>query len=147
MTTQKSTTTLHQSGNTRPSSGGIETPIFSKTYDLLLWLSPQALKFPRNQRFAACATLLHLSQEFHKRLLQAQRSSAPAKALLYADVTLAQLRLHWRLAHGWQLVSDGTFEHGVRLMDEVGRLLGAWLKNARAAAQRTNPAHSSDSSA
>ncbi len=45
--------------------------------------------------------------------------------LLHADVALAALRAHWRLAHGWALVSDGQFEHGAKLMDEVGRLLGA----------------------
>ncbi|NJM43719.1 MAG: four helix bundle protein [Brachymonas sp.] len=76
------------------------------------------------------------SQELLKRLLQAQRSSAPLKYLLHADVALAEMRMHWRLAHGWHLVSDGSFEHGALLMAEVGRLLGAWIKNSRAAALR-----------
>jgi hypothetical protein len=48
------------------------------------------------------------------------------------------MRLNWRLAHDWQLVSPGQFEHGARLMDEVGRLLGAWLKAAKANAQRSS---------
>ena len=69
-------------------------------------------------------------------LLEAERAQAPLARLLHADVALAQLRMHWRLAHGWTLVSDGQFEHGARLMDEVGRLLGAWLKSARAASTR-----------
>jgi hypothetical protein len=43
--------------------------------------------------------------------------------LLHAAVALAQLRLNWRLAQDWQLVSPGQFEHGAKLMDEVGRLL------------------------
>lgn len=45
-----------------------------------------------------------------------------------ADVALAQLRMHWRLALDWQFITQRQFEHGVRLMDEVGRLLGAWIK-------------------
>ena len=78
-----------------------------------------------------------------------QRSSAPLKYLLHADVALAELRMHWRLAYGWNLISDGSFEHGMRLMEEVGRLLGAWLKNSRAsalcAAQNSSQAHVSSS--
>lgn len=35
------------------------------------------------------------------------------------------------MAQDWPLISPGQFEHGVRLMEEVGRLLGAWLKTAR----------------
>jgi hypothetical protein len=46
-------------------------------------------------------------------------------------VALAQLRTQLRLAHDWQLITGAQFEHGARLMDEIGRLLGAWLKTAR----------------
>ena len=28
-----------------------QSPIFTKTYDLLRWLIPQTVKFPRQQRF------------------------------------------------------------------------------------------------
>jgi hypothetical protein len=48
----------------------------------------------------------------------------------HSDV--AQLRLNWQLAFEWQLITEKQFEHGEKLMDEVGKLLGAWLKNARA---------------
>jgi hypothetical protein len=54
--------------------------------------------------------------------------------LLHADLALAQLRSNRRLAQDWQLVSPGQFEHGARLMDEVGRLLGAWLARCAGAA-------------
>ena len=46
---------------------------------------------------------------------------------------LAQLRLNWRLALDWHLITERQFEHGAKLMDEVGKLLGAWLKAARSA--------------
>lgn len=67
-------------------------------------------------------------------------------ALTAADATLTQLKFNWRLAQDWQLITPGQFEHGIRLMEEVGRLLGAWLKaqraqpSASAAAARATPA-------
>ena len=84
----------------------------------------------------AAAALQGSANTLLQRLLEAQRAQAPLARLLHADMALAQMRMYWRLAHGWALVSDGQFEHGARLMDEVGRLLGAWLKSARAASTR-----------
>ena len=111
-----------------PGSAPIETPVFSKTYDLLRWLVPATLNFPRAQRFVAAVALQEGAQALLRQLLQAQRSAQPLGALLNADVSLAQLKMNWRLAHDWQLIGPGPFEHGMRLMEEVGRLLGAWLK-------------------
>jgi hypothetical protein len=73
---------------------------------------------------------------------QTRRSAQPIGARLNADVALAQFKMNWRLAHDWQLIGPGPFEHGMRLMEEVGRLLGAWLKQTRAnaAAARASPA-------
>ncbi len=117
-------------------SSNATSPLFTKTYDLLHWLVPATLKFPRQQRFVGAVALQQGCQTLLLRLLEAQRSERPNMRLLHADVALAQLRLNWRLAHDWHLVSPGQFEHGAKLMDEVGRLLGAWLKNARAASPR-----------
>jgi hypothetical protein len=99
---------------------------------------PITLKLPYQLRFVGASALQECGQTQLLRLLETQRSERPLKRLLYADVALAQLRLNWRLAHDWQLVSPGQFEHGARLMDEVGRLLGAWLKAAKANAQRSS---------
>ena len=51
-----------------------------------------------------------------------------AQALLRADVDLETLRLEWRLAHELRCVSTSQYKHGARLIDEVGKLLGAWRK-------------------
>ena len=137
----KPPTQSHQRTLAAPGRAPIETPVFSKTYDLLRWLVPATLNFPRSQRFVAAATLQEGAQAFLRQLMHAQRSTQPLGPLTTADATLAQLKFNWRLAQDWQLITPGQFEHGVRLMEEVGRLLGAWLKTARAsAAARAAPA-------
>jgi predicted transcriptional regulator len=99
---------------------------------------PITLKLPYQQRFVGAAALQKCGQTLRLRLLETQRSERLLKRHLHADVTLAQLRLNWRQPHDWQLISLSQFEHAARLMDEVGRLLGAWLKAAKANAQRAN---------
>lgn len=112
------------------------SPAISKTYDLLKWLIPLTLKLPRQQRFVIAAAIQQGTQTLMQRLLEAQRASTPTGRLMHADVALAQLRMQFRLAHDWSLITEGQFEHGAKLMDEIGRLLGTWLKAAKAGAIR-----------
>jgi hypothetical protein len=41
------------------------------------------------------------------------------------------LRLYLRLAHHWQWLSPGQYQHASRLVAEVGKLLGGWQKATR----------------
>ncbi len=48
-----------------------ESPIFARTHDLLLWLIPQTLKFPRSQRFVLAKRVQDTALDFHEHLLEA----------------------------------------------------------------------------
>ena len=86
--------------------------------------------FPKAQRFLLASRLMDTAFACHAELIRARKvtDAARAQALLRADVELETLRLQWRLAHELSCISTGQYEHGARLMDEVGRLLGAWRK-------------------
>lgn len=105
-----------------------ESPIFTRTYDLLRWLIPLTIKFPRQQRFVLAGAVQQTALRFQERLIEAGRGPAPASLLRSADTELAKLRLYLRLCRDLKLVSKGQYEHGARMMSEIGRLLGGWLK-------------------
>lgn len=105
-----------------------ESPIFVRIYDLLRWLIPVTIKFPREQRFVLAQALQRTALDLQEQLVEAAYSGRPAPLLQRADITLAKLRLHLRLCHDLKLLSKGQFSHAVRMVDEVGRLLGGWLK-------------------
>lgn len=107
-----------------------ETPLFARYHDLMAWLTPCVEKFPRSQRFLLASRLMDTAFACHGELIRARKVTGQARvqALLQADVALETLRLQWRLAHESRCVSTAQYEHGARLMDEVGRLLGAWRK-------------------
>lgn len=108
-----------------------ESPIFARTHDLLLWLIPQTLKFPRSQRFVLAKRVLDAALDFQEHLLEAGLGKGPTRAerLAQADVALAKLRFYLRLCHELQLLSLGQYEHVIRMVTEVGRLLGGWRKS------------------
>jgi hypothetical protein len=111
------------------------SPIFVKTYDLLAWLIPITMQFPKSQRFVLAKRLQDSLLDMHESLIAAGKSQGHNRQrhLLQADIRLEHLRLHWRLCHTLGLVQSQRYEHGVRLLDEVGRLLGGWRSRKREA--------------
>lgn len=108
-----------------------DSPIFVKTYDLLKWLVPCTLRFPREHRFMLASRIQTNGYELQRALLVAVKAGNPreeAEALRRADVELAELRLNLRLANDLELLEARGYEHACRLTDEVGRLLGGWQK-------------------
>jgi hypothetical protein len=107
-----------------------ETPLFAKYFDLLAWLAPCVEKFPKSQRFMLANRLLGSAFAAHAELVLARKVTGEerAQALLRADVILETLRLQWRLAHELHCISTNQYEHGSRLINEVGKLLGAWRR-------------------
>lgn len=108
-----------------------ESPIFSRTYDLLLWVIPQALKFPRAHRFGLGERLVSRALDFQETLVAASLHPGQERRHLLetADTQLAQLRQVLRLCKDLQLLSVGQYEHVASLLVEIGRLLGGWKKS------------------
>ena len=71
-----------------------ESPIFSRTYDLLLWVIPQAQNFPRKHRFGLGERLVRRALDFQETLIAAGLSvnGEWLDLLKKADIQLAQLR-------------------------------------------------------
>lgn len=106
-----------------------QSPIFTKTYDFLLWLIPLTLKFPKSQRFLLAERLSKMALDFYDLILEAVQEPAqqPIK-LAMADKLLTKIRLYVRLSYDLHCINDHQFEHAARLTDEIGRLLGGWQK-------------------
>jgi hypothetical protein len=114
-------------------AGGLlsrETPLFAKTYDLLVYLLPASEKFPRSWRVVLGRRLQEVGLGFLDLLLTARKcSTAERPALLrQADVELDRLRYTVRLCHEIGLLSQKQYRHASGLLAEVGRLLGTWIK-------------------
>lgn len=108
-----------------------ESPIFAKTYDLLRWLLPATVKFPREHRFVLATAVQQTTLRFQERIIEAARAEDPRPGLHLADTDLTKLRLYLRLCRDLKLLSPGQYEHIARMVSEIGRLLGGWLRSAR----------------
>lgn len=105
-----------------------ESPIFSKTYDFLLWLSGHTEKFPKSERFRLAKRLDDTAFAFYERIIEASCLQDKAEKLREADITLAKLKFYLRMSYDRKLIGVSQYEHASRLLSEVGRLLGGWIK-------------------
>lgn len=112
-------------------SGG--SPIFIKTFDMLVWLLEHTKKFPKHQRFVMAQRMEQAALSFQDAIVWATKTGPSRRqaALLDADYHLERLKLYSRLAVQLRLSSPGQYEHLARMLDELGRLLGGWLKSIR----------------
>lgn len=118
-----------------------QSPIFVKTYDLLLWLIPRTTQFPREQRFVLARHLQDTALRFQEHLIEAATLPAANRRdkltwLNQADVELTKLRFHLRLCRDLKLLDPGQHRHVSQMVDEVGRLLGGWYKALGSASQK-----------
>lgn len=112
-----------------------EMLVLVRVFDMLDWLLPKSEKFPRAHRFTLTQRMMDAALDVQDRLFEAQshRGRRRQGLLLDADAALNRLRLYLRLAHRWRWLSDGQYRHISVQIAEIGRLLGGWIKQSRAA--------------
>lgn len=108
---------------------GAASPIFSKTYDFILWLLNHTEKFPKSERFRMAKRLEDTAFEFYELLITAARSTARRRQLLLqADLVLDKWRLYMRLSQARKLTTQAQYQYAAAALVEIGKLLGGWLK-------------------
>lgn len=109
----------------RSRRGGVA---LEKTYRFLLWLVPTVEKFPRSQKFLLGDRIQSLALDVLENLVEATDSRRPASALAAANLKLEKLRFLFRLAADLRHLDARRYEFAARAIDEIGRLVGGWLK-------------------
>jgi hypothetical protein len=105
-----------------------DSPLFVKTYDLLKYLIPATLKFPKSQRFVLAKRIQDAALDLYECLLEARKVDLLARreVLCQADVELEKLRLHLRLSMELEYLKFPQYKHISSTVVEIGRMLGAW---------------------
>lgn len=106
-----------------------EAPIFPRTYDLLLWLVPATLKYPREHRYALALRTQQAAFDFNELIIQARKTRDKRMLLIQADTKLEQVRVYLRLARDLGVLTLRQYEYVSHEVSTVGALLGDWIKH------------------
>jgi hypothetical protein len=108
-----------------------QSPIFVKYYDLMAWLIPRTLAFPKSQRGVLARQLQSELFRIYELMVEAGTRADPLPILAEVDKGLIRLRTYLRLCWELKLLSPGQYEHVSRLVTEVGKLLGGWIRSLK----------------
>jgi len=105
--------------------------IITKTYDLLKYCIPILAKFPRDQKFLLGDQFQKLVTEVLDAFIEAYYSKNKLHILIPANMNLEKLRYRIRLSHDLKLISNKQYGHLAEKVDEIGRMLGGWIKKEK----------------
>ena len=98
-------------------------------HELIAWLIPQLDKFPRSRRFTLGERIESGLLEVLEKVLEASYTKTKQAPLKAANLRLEVVRHLWRLAYELGVIPMRRYAHGAKLMDELGRQIGGWLRH------------------
>ena len=109
-----------------------DLPVFVAWLDFLEWLLPTTAKLPKHIRFTFVNRIDNLALDVAEDLVEARYSRDKRSVLARANLRLEKLRVLLRLCHALGYFPHARCEHAMRCVNDVGSMLGGWLKQQRA---------------
>jgi hypothetical protein len=106
-----------------------ELVVITKAYDLILWSCHHTSRFPRNHRFVLGERIERNLYDLLETLLRAKYTRNRQELLVQANLLLEILRFQMRLAKDLQCIKVTSYAFAAKNVDEIGRLVGGWLKS------------------
>ena len=108
-------------------------PIHAAAVELTNWSLDRTAGFPKSQRHTFGQRLDNLCLEALERIIRARFTSTVEERIVHLrelNLVLEVMRALWRIVEtrGW--ISGAQCLHVNRLIDDVGRLCGAWIKRS-----------------
>ena len=105
-----------------------DLPIFIKWMDFLKWLLVTLDGFPKKARFNFSDRLTNLSLQIVEDLVEARYNKNKSVVLRRANMNLEKIRILMRICFELRFLSRQGYEHSSVLINEVGKMLGGWMK-------------------
>ena len=107
-----------------------ELTIYQKQYDLILYAFPIINRFPKTQKFVLGQQIQNYLFDTAGLIVQANKQRGNRLSILaQMDIKIEQFRLLIRLAKDLRLLSVPQYGALAERSNEIGRLLGGWIKS------------------
>ena len=107
-----------------------DLPIFVKWMDFVKWLLQTTDGFPKTARFTFSDRLTNLALDIVEDLVEARYSRKKSAILRHANLSLEKMRVLMRICFETRLLSHKAYAYASKSINETGRMLGGWMKQA-----------------
>ena len=102
--------------------------IFQKTYDLLVRIYKEVHNFPREYKYGLGENLKTTSLKALDWIILANSAINKTPCLKKVDQNIDRLRIYIRLCYSLKVISSKKYETLSKVVDEIGKMTGGWLK-------------------
>ena len=103
-------------------------PALERAYVFILWLIPTLEKFPKSQRFLLGDRIESTALDMLEGLIEATYTRNRIQLLNGVNLQIEKLRFLMRLSMDLRYLDLRRYEHAAKALNEIGRLVGGWLK-------------------
>jgi len=118
-----------------------QPPVYTSLVNLIGWSLDRTASLPKSHRFTFGERVDRLSLDCLELALEAIWSPPGSKAapLRRLNLNLEKLRVFWRLICDRRWISAQQLLFVSQLLDEIGRMVGGWLKSIDAGKRGASP--------
>ena len=102
--------------------------ILQKTYDMILYSQSPLNQFPKFEKHVLAAEIRKTMNNLLSLIITANKKYYKKTTLQEIDVELEKLRTFIRLSKDLKYIDIKKYEVWSRLLTEIGRMLGGWMK-------------------
>ncbi|WP_100523428.1 diversity-generating retroelement protein Avd [Mycobacteroides abscessus] len=105
--------------------------ILQKCYDMIQYGYICLRQYPKSEKHTLAAETKTCMLSLLKLIIQANKRYYKKTTLQDIDVELETLRHYIRLAQGLTFLPFNKYENWTKMLSEIGRLLGGWMKSIK----------------
>jgi hypothetical protein len=105
--------------------------IKQKIEDMIAYGYVALREFPKHERHVLSQEVRSCMWQLLEKVVICNKRYYKKNTLQEIDVTIDILRSKIRLAHSLKYLPMRKYEHWSRMVDEIGRLTGGWIKSMR----------------
>ncbi|MCX7422020.1 MAG: diversity-generating retroelement protein Avd [Planctomycetia bacterium] len=117
-----------------------ELQVIERAYELVVWLSSHLENFPKSYKFTLAERMGTRLYEVLELLIEAKYSRERQPLLKRVNLHLEVLRFQSRIAKDTRCWSIDNYGSAARKIDEVGKLVGGWLRRTNSSEGAANEA-------
>lgn len=102
--------------------------IYQKSYDFYLYLNQIIRYFPKSEKFVLSSQIKNKALDFIGLVVKTNKLYDKKDGLLECDVVFEQLKVLIRIAKDMKYMKINQYEHCSKLVAEIGKLLGGWIR-------------------
>ena len=112
--------------------GAVENlKLFQKFYDFIVYFEPIIERFPNFEKSAWCAEAKKQLIRMMRIVIVTNKTRQKTAGWNEFDTELTVLKMYVRRFREKKYLSTNTYEHSVKLLDEIGKITGGLIKLAQ----------------